>query len=113
VSKGLSRSQIVVLVLGGVVIVALIVRSLLLDATPPSPIAQVVFQDDFASRANGWDDAGSTRAGGHYTNDAYRVFAEPTGKSTEGSAPRNAPKCVPVRPSQPPNRGRRQSFHGP
>jgi hypothetical protein len=100
VAKGLSRSQIVVLVLGGVVIVALIVRSLLLDATPPSPIAQVVFQDDFASRANGWDDAGSTRAGGHYTNDAYRVFAEPTGKgSTEGSPPRSAGSVYPSAPS--------------
>ena len=96
------------LVLGGVVIVALIVSRLFSEpaqtgtdaTTPSSPIGQVVFQDDFASRTNGWDDAGSTRAGGHYTNEAYRLFAEPTGKgSTEGSPPRSAGSVYPSAPS--------------
>ena len=107
VSKGLSRSEIVVLVLGGVVIVALIVSRLFSEpaqtgtdaTTPSSPIGQVVFQDDFASRTNGWDDAGSTRAGGHYTNEAYRLFVEPTGNSTEGSPPRSAGSVYPSAPS--------------
>ncbi|HKH55672.1 MAG TPA: toll/interleukin-1 receptor domain-containing protein [Propionibacteriaceae bacterium] len=108
VSKGLSRSEIVVLVLGGVVIVALIVSRLFSEpaqtgtdaTTPSSPIGQVVFQDDFASRTNGWDDAGTTRAGGHYTNEAYRLFVEPTGKgSTEASPPRSAGSVYPSAPS--------------
>jgi hypothetical protein len=69
------------------------------DTTSP-PSKRIVFQDDFASRANGWDDAGRTRAGGHYTNDAYRVFVEPTGKgSTKGSAPRSAGSVYPLAPS--------------
>ena len=70
------------------------------DTTSPAS-KRIVFQDDFASRANGWDDAGRTRAGGHYTNDAYRVFAEPK-ESTQLPAPRNAPS---VYPSAPPSLG--------
>jgi hypothetical protein len=67
--------------------------------TSPSS-KRIVFQDDFASRANGWDDAGTTRAGGHYTNKAYRLFVEPTGKdSTEGSPPRSADSVYPSAPS--------------
>jgi hypothetical protein len=107
-SERLSRWQIFMFVFGGVVVVVLIVGSLIREprqtgtdaTTASSPTRQVVFQDDFASRANGWDDAGSTRAGAHYTNDAYRLFAEPTGKgSTEGGAPRNASSVYPSAPA--------------
>ena len=107
-SERLSRWQIFMFVFGGVVVVALIVGSLIrqprqtgTDATTASSLTgQVVLQDDFASRANGWDDAGSTRAGGHYTNDAYRIFAEPTGKgSSQAAAPRNAGSVYPSAPA--------------
>jgi hypothetical protein len=80
------------------------------DTGPPAPTEtianttsplddKVVFEDDFANRANGWDDAGSARAGGHYKNGAYQVYAKPTGQgSTEGGAPRNASSMYPTAP---------------
>jgi hypothetical protein len=109
VSKRSSRwAQIFVLIFGGVVVVILIVLLSIrepgqtgTDATPTSsPTRRVVFEDNFASRSNGWDDAGSTRAGGHYKNGAYRVYAEPTGDgSTKGGAPRDASGVYPSAPS--------------
>ena len=39
--------------------------------------ALVVFQDDFSGRQAGWDDAGRSPTGGHYTNGAYRIYAKP------------------------------------
>jgi tetratricopeptide (TPR) repeat protein len=80
------------------------------DTGPPAPTEtianttsplddKIIFEDDFANRANGWDDAGNTRAGGHYKNGAYQVYAEPTGQgSTEGGAPRNASNMYPTAP---------------
>ena len=59
---------------------------------------EILFED-FSSRVNGWDDAGSVRAGGHYTNGAYRIYAEPTGKDhVEVGAPRNASSVYPSAP---------------
>ena len=80
------------------------------DSEPPAPTAtvanttsppaeRIVFQDDFANRTNDWDDAGSTRAGGHYKNGAYQVYAEPDAESTEGGAPRNASSLYPSAPA--------------
>jgi hypothetical protein len=95
-------------VVGGGLLVALIVALIAtMDEAPPTtvdttlaPSQGIVFQDDFASRTNGLDDAGSTRAGGHYTNKAYRVFAEPTGKgSSKVGAPRSAGSVYPSAPS--------------
>jgi hypothetical protein len=61
--------------------------------------SNVVLQDDFASRENGWDDAGSTRTGGHYyKNRTYRIKAEtePGGEgSTKAGAPRKAENVYP------------------
>jgi tetratricopeptide (TPR) repeat protein len=79
------------------------------DTEPPAPTEtvantsphadEIVFQDDFANRSNGWDDAGSARAGGHYKDGAYLVYAEPTGQgSTKGGAPRNASNMYPTAP---------------
>jgi TIR domain len=67
--------------------------------TTPSSTKSVIFQDDFSSRANGWDDAGSKRAGGHYHNGAYRIYAEVAGNgSDEGGAPKNASSVYPSAP---------------
>lgn len=67
--------------------------------TTPSSTESVIFQDDFSSRANGWDDAGSKRAGGHYHNGAYRIYAEVAGNGRdEGSAPKNASSVYPSAP---------------
>jgi hypothetical protein len=69
------------------------------EITTPTPDRDVVFRDNFANRANGWDDAGSAPAGGHYKNGAYYVYAEPDGDgSTEGGAPRNASSVYPTAP---------------
>jgi hypothetical protein len=58
-----------------------------------------VLYDDFSDQANGWDDAGSTRTGGHYTNGAYRIYAQPTGEDHyEVGAPRQASKAYPAAP---------------
>jgi hypothetical protein len=62
----------------GVVLVLLIVAIISNPQTPTEPqtTESVIFQDDFSSQANGWDDAGSTRVGGHYyNNDSYRIYA--------------------------------------
>jgi hypothetical protein len=80
-----------------------------------SPQRQVIFQDDFASRANRWDDAGGTRAGGHYKNGAYRIYAE-AGASGEQSIERGAPRkpsSVSIRPSQPSCRRRPKALDVP
>jgi hypothetical protein len=67
--------------------------------TTPSSTESVIFQDDFSSRANGWDDAGSKRAGGHYHNGAYRIYAEVAGNgSDEGGVPKNASSVYPSAP---------------
>ena len=68
--------------------------------TTLAPSQGIVFQDDFASRTNGWTDAGSTRAGAHYTNKAYRIFVEPTGSNSyKGGVPRSAGSVYPSAPS--------------
>jgi hypothetical protein len=69
------------------------------ETTTSTPSRQVVFRDNFENRANGWDDAGSTRAGGHYKNGAYYVYAEPGEDSTEVGAPRNASSVYPSAPA--------------
>jgi hypothetical protein len=92
-SRRLSRWPIV----GGVMIALFWV--LLVVAIVAIP--EEILYEDFSSQANGWDDAGSKRAGGHYNNGAYRIYAEPTGEDhAEIGAPRNASS---VYPSAPPN----------
>ena len=56
-----------------------------------------IFQDDFSSRKYGWPDVGSgTSPGGHYQNDAYRVYAEAGGNA--GGAPESATAVYPSAP---------------
>jgi tetratricopeptide (TPR) repeat protein len=107
------RRRITIGVVSGGLLVALIILLFDFDRDsepPPTtatvanttapPAERIVFQDDFANRTNGWDDAGSTGAGGHYKNGAYRVYAEPDRESpTKGGAPRNASKMYPSAPS--------------
>jgi hypothetical protein len=66
-----------------------------------SPKGQVIFQDDFASRTNKWDDAGDARAGGHYKNGAYRIYAEACAsgaQSIDRAAPRKPSSVYPSAP---------------
>ena len=92
-SRRLSRWPI----LGGVLIVVFWVLLVVAIVAIPTDI----LYEDFSSPANGWDDAGSKRAGGHYNNGAYRIYAEPTGEDhAEIGAPRKASS---VYPSAPPN----------
>jgi hypothetical protein len=87
---------------GGVVLILLIVIIVVNSQTTPSSTESVIFGDDFSSRANGWDDAGDKRAGGHYHNGSYRIYAKPVadGSSAEAGSPRSAGS---VYPSAPPN----------
>jgi hypothetical protein len=92
----------------GVVLILLIVAIVANSGTTPPPTGEmttsppttaVIFQDDFSSRANGWDDTGSKRAGGHYKNGAYRVYTEAVADGTgEGGAPQNASRVYPSAP---------------
>jgi TIR domain len=84
---------------GGVVLILLIVTIVANSRTTPSSTESVIFQDDFSSRTNGWDDAGSERAGGHYHNGAYRIYAKPVkGGTDEGGVPKNASSVYPSAP---------------
>jgi hypothetical protein len=84
-----------------VVLILVIVTIVTNSRTTSGSDESVVFQDDFSTTANGWADAGSTRAGGHYHNGAYRIYAKPaTGGNVEGSSPTSANSLY---PSAPPN----------
>jgi hypothetical protein len=72
------------------------------NAEPSTSAERIVFEDDFANRANGWDDAGSTRAGGHYKNGAYRIYAAagPSGEQyIQSSTPRKVSRLYPSAPA--------------
>jgi hypothetical protein len=72
--------------------------------TTPPPTGKIVFQENFSSRAYGWEDEGKRPIGGYggyYKNGAYRFHLEPiSGGTSEGSAPR---KNTSLFPSAPPN----------
>jgi hypothetical protein len=97
--RGLStRARILAGAGVGVVLILVIVT---IVANSQTTSGSVPFQDDFSTTAHGWADAGSTRAGGHYRNGAYRIYANPaTGGSAEASSPTSANS---VYPSAPPN----------
>jgi hypothetical protein len=64
-----------------------------------SPAKGAVFQDDFSSRANGWNDAGATRNGGHYADGAYRLSTRwAPDHFSDVSFPRTAPSVFPSAP---------------
>jgi hypothetical protein len=95
--RGLStRARILAGAGVGVVLILVIVTIVANSRTTSGSAASVLFQDDFSTTANGWADAGSTRAGGHYHNGAYRIYAKPaTGGNVEGSAPTSANSVYP------------------
>jgi len=77
---------------GIVLIVVLIVTLASSHSTPPPAGAAkstspppVIFQDSFSNMASGWDDAGDKRAGGHYKNGAYRIYAKSGGDIQSGT----------------------------
>ena len=84
----------------GVVLILVIVTIVANSRTTSSSTESVIFRDDFSSRANGWDDAGSERAGGHYHNGAYRIYAKPVanGKNDEAGSPKGASSVFPSAP---------------
>jgi TIR domain len=77
----------------GVVLILVIVAIVSRSQTP------VVFEDDFSSQAHGWNDAGSERAGAHYKNGAYRIYAE-RNSGTQGGAPTGASSVYPSAPAK-------------
>ncbi|HEU0303505.1 MAG TPA: toll/interleukin-1 receptor domain-containing protein [Gaiellaceae bacterium] len=60
---------------------------------------RVVFQDRFANRSGGWDDAKARRNGGHYVRGAYRLYSKwaPDHWSERGF-PRNGRSVFPTAP---------------
>ena len=97
----LSRRAWILAGVGVVIAVAVLIPVLLLvlDSKPGTAAAGVIFRDDFSSRANGWDDTGGQRNGGHYLNGAYRLHTEWTKDhfSDEG-LPRKAKSVFPSAP---------------
>ena len=81
----------------GVVLILLIVAVVANSRTNE----RVIFEDGFSTQANGWYNAGSEDAGGHYNNGAYRILAKPDSDGdAQGGQPENASI---VYPSAPPN----------
>jgi hypothetical protein len=65
----------------------------------PDGSGRAVFEDDFSSRAAGWDDSGGKRNGGHYTNGTYQIYADQKRtEGTEGGFPRNERSVYPSAP---------------
>jgi hypothetical protein len=83
------------------VLILVIVTIVANSRTTPSSTESVLFQDDFSSQANGWDDAGSKRDGGHYRNGAYRIYAKPvTGGTAKAGSPKSASSVYPSAPPE-------------
>jgi TIR domain-containing protein len=90
-------------ILGGVgaaAAVAAVVTLLLVALKPGGPSGRkAIFSDDFSSPASGWDDAGGSRNGGHYTNGAYRLYTRWTPDHfSDAGLPRNAASVFPSAP---------------
>jgi hypothetical protein len=64
---------------------------------PQTTTGSVIFEDNFSSQANGWDNAGAEPAGAHYANDAYRIYAG--SGSVQGGSPKGASSVYPSAPS--------------
>jgi hypothetical protein len=92
----------------GVVLILLIVAIVANSGrTPPQtgtvtmspPTGRVIFNDDFSSRAYGWNDAGSQPKGGHYKNGAYRVTSPASAEGdAAGGSPLKARRVYPAAP---------------
>jgi len=95
----------------GVVVILVLIVSIVTNSNttshPPSAGAtittslsteKVIFRDDFSNRAGGWDDAGSKRVGGHYSNHAYRLDADPAVGDLAVGSPRTATRVYPAAP---------------
>jgi TIR domain len=65
----------------------------------PESLDTVVFQDDFADRSGGWDDAAGRRNGGHYTAGTYRLYSKWNPNHwSESALPRTATSVFPTAP---------------
>ncbi len=92
-----TRARVLVGAGVGVVLISLLIVAIVAasNTTTTSPL----LEEDFSSRANGWDDAGSKRAGGHYDNGAYRIYAEPgVDDGFAAGGPQSASNVVPSAP---------------
>jgi TIR domain len=79
----------------GVVLILVIVAIVARSQTNET----VIFEDGFSSQVNGWYDAGSEDAGGHYNNGAYRILAKPDSDGdAQGGQPENASIVYPSAP---------------
>jgi hypothetical protein len=63
---------------------------------PDTPI----FRDDFSSNVSGWEDVGAKQTGGHFANQAYRIYAKPV---PGGRSDWHLPQTSSVYPKAPPN----------
>jgi hypothetical protein len=82
--------------LGGLGIAAVFVAVLFVGIVAVSDGGGAVFEDDFSSRESGWDDSGTKRNGGHYTNGTYRIYADDEiNAGTEVGTPKNATSVYP------------------
>lgn len=83
----------------GLGIAAVLVPLLIVAIVAISNRGGAVFDDDFSSRASGWDEAGEEPRGGHYTNGAYRLYSDQKrNEGAEAGTPRNAGSVYPTAP---------------
>jgi hypothetical protein len=67
--------------------------------SPPGAAASSIFEDDFSSRANNWNDTGGARDGGHYVDGAYRIHTTwSKDHFSDHGFPRGAPSVYPTSP---------------
>jgi hypothetical protein len=91
-----------------VVIIALVIVVIVANSPDTSQddssgrASSVIFQDDFSDRASGWDDVGEQPIGGHYSNGAYRIYADADagedGEFAWAAKPRKTENMFPTAP---------------
>jgi len=69
-----SRRSRVIAASAGVVVLGVILAVALLARSSSEASKGTLFHDDFSTRANGWDDTGQLRDGGHYVRGSYRLY---------------------------------------
>jgi len=77
----------------GVVLILVIVA-----IGPQTTTGSVIFEDNFSSKAHGWDDVGTQREGPRYASQAYKIYAPPG--SVYGGSPKGASSVYPSAPSK-------------
>jgi TIR domain len=81
-------------------VIALVIVAIAASSNTDPPAEGVIYSDDFSDQAAEWTDANDDSTLGYYTDDAYRIHAEPRDEGGgELSSPRSAASVYPSAPS--------------